>query len=198
MKKIRPESEARIIERAAQTWSPSVAEELDRLFDAHRSGVERVCRRMTGNAARAEELTQEALLTAWRRLPELQDPSRFGPWVYGIARNLCLNAVRKRSEVLVEDGVVEGEDHTSTLKLLQKQEREQLLRDAAANLDAQEQEAVHMRYVLGLPLERIDALLGLTGSGARGLLQRCKRKLKRDLRARLGEMGHGSSLFRSG
>ena len=197
MKKVRPESEARIIERAAQTWSPTLAAELDRLFDGHRAGVERLCRRMTGDPARAEELTQEALLVAWRRLPELQDPTRFGPWVYGIARNLCLNAVRKKRETLVEDGVVEGEEHASVLAALQKKERDTLLREAAAELSPEEQEAVHMRYVLHLPLERIDALLGLSGSGARGLLQRCKRKLGRILRRRLEELGHSSSLFRA-
>ena len=101
--------------------------------------------------------------------------------------------------MLTEDGVIVATDPSGTaLAALRRTEREELLRaSAVAVLDATEQEAVHLRYVDNVPLERITALLGITAaSGARGVLQRCKRKLEVELRRRLHEMGHGSSFAR--
>ena len=172
--------------------------ELDRLFDAHRGRLLSLCRRMVRDPERAEELVQETLLVAYKKLPEFEGSARFGTWIYGIARHLSLNAIRKKKELLVEDGVVEAADiDPGVLAALQRHERIALLEAAAtAVLDPTEQEAVHMRYVLNVPLDRIDTVLGLGGSGARGLLQRCKRKLGRELRRRLSELGEGSSLFR--
>jgi RNA polymerase sigma factor (sigma-70 family) len=83
------------------------------------------------------------------------------------------------------------------LSRLRERERRELLRVAAAAvLDPREQEAVQLRYVDGLSQDSITALLGLEGSGARGLLQRCRRKLGQELRRRLDAMGHGPSFVR--
>ncbi len=155
---------------------------------------------MVGDEARAEELVQEALLVAYRRLPEFDGRARFGTWIYAIARNLCLNAVRKRGELLSDDGVVEvGDGSRGVLRGIERQQRLELVRRAVdAALDGQEQEVAHLRYVEEVPLARIDAILGLTGSGARAVLQRCRRKLAVAIRAELEALGHGESLLRSG
>ena len=123
----------------------------------------------------------------------------FRTWLYGIARNLCLNAVRKRSDLLSEDGLLEIEGtQPGALTLMRREERIALLREAAAAcLDPVEQEAIYLRYEQNLPRNQIEAVLGLEGrSGARGLLQRCLRKLKKELRRRLEARGLGSSFIR--
>jgi len=199
-----PKTEAHILARegerrdAGADGSPSLDAELGRLFAAHRPQVLALCRRLTGDPERAEELVQEALAVAWRKLPEFQQGVRFGPWIYGIARNLCRNARRKHGELLSDDGVLDPDsDAAGTLRLLQRQERIRLLSDATRSLSPLEQEAVHLRYVEGLPLAELDALLGLKGSGARGLLQTCRRKLRRALEQQLQALGHGRSLLHS-
>jgi len=194
-----PDTERRVADRARgdATRSPSHAADLDRLFDAHRGQIYRLCLGWVGDPARAEELVQETLLTAYERLPEYDPDRRFQTWIFGIARNHCRNAARKRRELLTEDGVVEPDDvAASALSRLREQERSRLLHEASvAALDAREQEAVHLRYVEGLSQDRITALMGLEGSGARGLLQRCRRKLGRELKRRLAELGHGESFI---
>ena len=71
------------------------------------------------------------------------------------------------------------------------------MRRATATLSPLEQEAVHLRYVEGLPQDRITEILGITqASGARGVLQTCRRALTRELRSALAELGHGTSFFR--
>ena len=68
---------------------------------------------------------------------------------------------------------------------------------AKRGLTSEEQEAVYLRYVEGMPQDAITEMLGLEGSGARGLLQRCRRKLGRELRDQLEQMGHGTSFIRT-
>jgi RNA polymerase sigma factor (sigma-70 family) len=55
--------------------------------------------------AESEDLAQDAFVTAFERLDRLREPSRFGPWVCGIARNLARKWVRdgRRSEPLPDD-----------------------------------------------------------------------------------------------
>ena len=83
------------------------------------------------------------------------------------------------------------------LRSLRAGERAEVIRAAAvAVLDEVEQEAVYLRYAEGMGQEQITEILGLTNAtGARGVLQRCRRKLTRELRRRLAELGHGPSFF---
>jgi RNA polymerase sigma-70 factor (ECF subfamily) len=42
------------------------------------------------------DLTQDVFLKAWQSLPRLDDPSRFGPWLYRIAHNEAISHIRRR------------------------------------------------------------------------------------------------------
>lgn len=175
-----------------------LAADVDALFAAHQDYVYTVARRLMRHPQRVPELAQEALVRAFERLHTYEGRARFRSWLYGITRNLAWNAQTKRKEALTEDGLLDPSDAgTSMLTSLRRHEREELLRAAAAAvLDPLEQEAVHLRYVEGLGQAAISDVLGLeSASGARGLLQRCRRKLGRELRRRLEELGQGSSLL---
>jgi len=186
--------------RAAEaSLSPTLNLAVGDLIEQHQGPIFALCLRIVGDRERAAELAQEALLTGWRRLPEFHNSdASLGTWLHAIARNLCYNAVRKKRELLTIDGVVQATDLQTldVLAGLRRQEREALLQAAGADLAPVEQEAIYLRYVEGVPLERITEILELEGrTGARGLLQRCRRKLGRGLRARLAEMGHTSSFI---
>ena len=170
--------------------------QMDTLFAAHQDLVYATCLRFAHQPELAIELAQDTFLLAYERLSTFRGEARFGTWLVSIARFHCLNALRKRRDFLSEDGVLEGTDPArSVLERLRCQEREELLRDAAnAVLDPEEQTAVHLRYTEHLSIQRIEEQLGLqSASGARGLLQRARRKLGRELRRRLADLGHGSS-----
>ena len=176
--------------------TPTLAADLDRLFEAHRKRLYSLALRMVRNEARAEEIVQEALLVAYQKLPDYQGQSRFSTWIYGITRNLCLNSNRKRTEFLSEDGVLTtSSPELDALSGLRNQERIEMLTKASASLSPIEQEAIYLRYVEGLSQPQITKLLKLSGTGARGLLQRCRRHLRRELKERLAEVGHGASFF---
>jgi RNA polymerase sigma-70 factor (ECF subfamily) len=182
----------------APELAAALARDVDRLLEAHQDVVYAVCVRAVGSPEQARELAQDTLLLAYRKLPTFRGEARFRTWLISIARYLCLNARRRHRELLLEDGVFEPTDPgADALRHLRRAERDALLAEAAAAaLDADEQEAIHLRYVEHLPLETITAVLGLENkSGARGLLQRCQRKLRAELARRLDALGHGPSLL---
>ncbi|MBA3877893.1 MAG: hypothetical protein C0498_13400 [Anaerolinea sp.] len=65
--------------------------------------VLRTARAILGNDADADDATQDALISAWRRLPALRDLDRFDAWLGRITVNACRMVLRRRrSGALVE------------------------------------------------------------------------------------------------
>jgi RNA polymerase sigma-70 factor (ECF subfamily) len=58
-----------------------------------------LARRMLGDAAEAEDVTQETFLRAWRQAPRWRpDGARFDTWLHMVALNLCRDRLRRRRE----------------------------------------------------------------------------------------------------
>src|SRR3982750_2272046 len=66
------------------------------LADRHAPRLTALAGRLLGDAAEAEDLTQETLLQAYLGLDRLREPERFSSWVYGIALNLAKMRLRSR------------------------------------------------------------------------------------------------------
>src|SRR5262245_12398187 len=83
-----------------------------------RPSVHRYCARMTGSAMDGEDVVQEALFEAYRKLDKFDDTRSLKPWLFRIAHNRCIDFLRRRgvrihaeSAAAKSDEVVEsGED----------------------------------------------------------------------------------------
>jgi RNA polymerase sigma-70 factor (TIGR02960 family) len=64
------------------------------LTDPYRRELLAHCYRMLGSLTDAEDMLQEILLAAWRGLADFQGRSSLRSWLYRIATNTCLNAIR--------------------------------------------------------------------------------------------------------
>ena len=64
------------------------------LTEQFRAELQVHCYRMVGSVQDAEDLLQETLLAAWRSLDSFQERSSVRTWLYRIATNRCLNALR--------------------------------------------------------------------------------------------------------
>lgn len=173
---------------------------LDGALTAHQDAVYRMCFRVLGDPETAREAAQDAMLIAFERAHDYQGASSFRTWLLGIARYRSMGIARKRSEGLSDDGLLDpGDPQRPLLSQLRRHERETLIVEASkAVLDDLEQEAVYLRYVEGVSQSDITRILGLeTASGGRGLLVRCRRKLKAEVQRRLDAMGHGLSFVRT-
>ncbi len=66
------------------------------------------CYRLVGSLDDAEDMVQEALVRAWRRLDRLDDASGLRPWLYRIATNACLDLLDHRRR---RPTVAPGDEH---------------------------------------------------------------------------------------
>ena len=67
------------------------------LTDPYRRELQVHCYRILGSVQDAEDLVQETLLAAWRGLEAFESRSSVRAWLYRIATNRCLNALRDRA-----------------------------------------------------------------------------------------------------
>ncbi len=71
---------------------------VQRLVDEHYVALYRYAYRLTGSAADAEDLTQDAFCKAQLNFAQLRDPDRAKPWLFSILRNAYLHRVRTRKQ----------------------------------------------------------------------------------------------------
>jgi RNA polymerase sigma-70 factor (ECF subfamily) len=81
------DAELELVTRS-QSGDPAAFEELVR---QHQRMIHALTFRMTGSAADAEDLAQEAFLRAWEQLGSFRGSAKFSTWLYRIAVNTCLN-----------------------------------------------------------------------------------------------------------
>jgi RNA polymerase sigma-70 factor, ECF subfamily len=80
----------RLLMRAAQGDEEAFRE----LIDPHRRELQVHCYRILGSMQDAEDVLQETLLAAWRGLERFEERASLRAWLYRIATNRCLNALR--------------------------------------------------------------------------------------------------------
>jgi RNA polymerase sigma-70 factor (ECF subfamily) len=176
-------------ELVAQARALAGSQEGDRLanelFRRHYSQVACWCLRSTGDRELAADLAQEIFVRAHQHLKSFQGQSKFSTWLYSIARNHCINAIKARSIRPAETSDEELAELPGDDELLAA-EREssgrlahQLLDEA---LDETEKKVFTLHYGDELTLATITRLLGLRNqSGAKAYIVSAKRKLHRCL-----------------
>ena len=83
--------ERELVERAMHGDEEAFDEIVGRIGDSMHS----VARRILRDTNLAEDATQQALLDAWRHLPQLRDPDRFEAWAYRLVVHACYAEARR-------------------------------------------------------------------------------------------------------
>lgn len=140
--------------------------------------------RIVGQREEAEEVAQDAFLKAFRALPRFNGRSRFSTYLYRIACNAALSAVRGRkprgqsfderyAERIGEEGV---DEESLEVNALTERQTEALFR-ALDRLTPGERALVQLHYYENLPLAECGAALQLTENNAKVRLHRIRKKL---------------------
>lgn len=135
----------------------------------------------------AQDVVQEAFVSAYCDLPKLREPERFAGWLRGIVRNTARRALRDREQdrLLVERLAhlgAEAEPTSSPAEPAETIERRELVQRALRGLPRRNREAVTLYYVDGLSYADIAGFLGVTRTTVKGRLQRGREQLREELR----------------
>ena len=129
----------------------------------------------------AEELTQDVFLKAFQQLSSFKAESSFSTWIYRIATNIAISAVRKkRNDVLrLDDSVFANLSDTQVDAALEDESEEQMerLQQAMNQLEADERALITLYYLEEKPLAEVAFILGITDGNAKVKLHRIRKKL---------------------
>ena len=196
--------EALIARYRSEAGSSAAEQYLNELFRRHHIKVARWCLGFTGDRESAADLAQEICAKAYQNLPSFKGQSKFSTWLFSIARNHCLNAVRARgsapamtSEEEVIDALPDMGSHDPFASLERQQAAalaRQLMNEA---LEETEKVVFTLHFSEELPLDVITRMLKLeNASGAKAYLVSAKRKLEKAVtrwKARVHGVGEGES-----
>lgn len=136
---------------------------------------------IVGQREEAEELTQDIFLKAYTHLASYGGRSAFSTWLYRIACNTALTAVKRRQRRFAlfdfsrAERLPELSDDGELTELSEAQE--QALRAALDRLEADERALIQLHYYENRPLSECGEILSLTKSNTKVRLHRIRKKL---------------------
>jgi RNA polymerase sigma-70 factor, ECF subfamily len=164
-----------------------------RLVERHRAELQAHCRRMLGSAHDAEDALQEALLRAWRSLPQFEGRGSARWWLYRIATNAALDALRRRRMHLVsieDDPPEAGPETDPEGRYARREAVDRALVTADRLLTDRQRDVLILREVLGFSAEETATRLETSVPAVNSALQRARATL--DARA-AGSTGNGAA-----
>ena len=147
------------------------------LVERYREDFGRMAHAMLGDADAAEDVLQEAFISAYRSLGSCRDPDRFRPWFGRIVMNRCRDVLRKRPAVDIDS--VEIAARESTDAPVEDDELARKLEQALAKLTPDQREAFVMREVEGRSYEEMVELLDTKIDALRMRVMRAKEALRK-------------------
>ena len=142
-----------------------------------RPSLHRYCARMTGSVMDGEDVVQEALFEAYRKLDKFDDRRPLKPWLFRIAHNRCIDFLRKRgvrveaeTAAMVPDAVNPVEPPALGLG--------RAVEHLVSSLPPKERACVLLKDVFDYSLEEIAELVDSTVGGVKAALIRDRAKLE--------------------
>src|SRR5499433_4597239 len=141
-----------------------------------RPSLHRYCARMTGSVMDGEDVVQEALIEAYRKLDQYDESRPLKPWLFRIAHNRCIDFLRRkrvRDEAEAAAAMPEAVSPAQPITLGIGKAVEHLV----ASLPPKERACVLLKDVFDYSLEEIAELVDSTVGGVKAALNRGRSKL---------------------
>jgi RNA polymerase sigma-70 factor (ECF subfamily) len=148
----------------------------------HLRSVVALARHITGNAADAEDVAQDAMLRVWTHAPRWQPLASFKTWLTRIVVNLCLDRKRRRVILPIEAAGDPADDTPDARDRMERAEIDQRVATAIDELPERQRAAIALTYREGLSNAEVADMLGTSISAVETLLVRAKQRLRSRLR----------------
>ena len=175
----------------------------EELINRHERRVYSLARRILRHEHDAEDVTQQALLSAVEHLPEFREEASFSTWLMRIATHAALKVLRKRKglpTVSLEEATEPSEDDDAAphpefiadwrenpVTLAQRAETQRLLEEALDDVDEKYRMVFLLRDVEGLSVKETAEALGISEANVKVRLLRARLQLRERLTRAFGD-----------
>jgi len=150
----------------------------EELMALHQQRVLRTAYRLLGRMEDAQDASQEVFLRLLKHLDKMDgDPQA---WLYRVTVNVCNDQFRRRLEVA--DAPERTDPSPSAQRVLELDERKQLLMAGLSKLPERERAAVVLRDIEGLSTSEVAAILGVEEVTVRTQISSARMKLAKYVR----------------
>jgi RNA polymerase sigma-70 factor (ECF subfamily) len=142
--------------------------------------VYRVALRMTRRVEDAEEVTQEVFVAVHRHLKTFEGNAQLKTWIYRIAVNCSLNALKKgkrNPEVAWDDGLDPEDPHQGVRDTIEKEDREAKISSLLESLNMDQKMCLVLRAQEGLSYDQIARALNVNINTVRSRIKRARETL---------------------
>lgn len=142
----------------------------------------RVALRILGNTADAEDVVQDAWISAWRALPRFRGQAEPSTWLYRVATNAALAQLRRRRRTVSldadpSDGMIVVDDAVRPEDAALRDERTAQVHRAIAELDPSQRIPLVLREFEELSYEEVAAVLQISVPAVRSRVHRARTAL---------------------
>lgn len=168
------------------------------LVEKYKQPVMNLAYRTVHDPTEAEDLAQNVFVQVFKSASRYKSTAKFSTWLFTIARNLCLNEIRRRSRHPAESidaphpeqedqplQQIEDRKTASPPESLLQRELAQKIERALADLPENQRSAILLCRQEELSYEEIAEILGCSVSATKSLIHRGRETLKERLKAYL-------------
>lgn len=159
---------------------PSVT--FDRLFVEYQHAIFNYVLRMVGDRDRAEDITQDTFVKAYRKLDTLTDEISVRSWLYRIATNTAIDEIRRRRFFFTTDTPPDRADHRPgpDAQVIGAQLDNSIQR-ALLRLNPNQRQCLVLSDIEDMSGQQIAEVMGLSYGAVRTLLCRARGEMRRHL-----------------
>ncbi len=181
------------IAKLVQSCQGGDKQAFNRLVLLHQTRIYNLALNYVKTPEEAKDLAQDIFVTAYRALPSLREADKFSAWLNQLAMNHCRNRYRKLqrrgyfTSTSTDDIIVPELIATNSPdRLLERNERDSLVRTIIAAMPAAEKEIIILRDLQELSYEEISETLGVPLGTVKSKLNRARHTFKNKIKHLLG------------
>lgn len=154
--------------------------------------------RMTSQYQEAEDLTQEVFLNIYQKLYQFDTSKKFSPWIYRIAVNTCITAMRKKNKVIninFDESYIRQYDtninyhYTDPELVFARKELKEEIKLAIENLPPNYKSVIILRYQMDFNNQEIADILGVSKENVEVKVHRARKALRKIIIEKWEERG---------
>ena len=150
------------------------------LFEFYQQPLFRYLVKTVRDEAMARDLTNEVMLAVWRGAGRFAGRSSVSTWIFGIAHNQAISALRKRREDQLDDSWAEqlADDGNTPFDDVQQGDMRALLARLLGQLSPEHREVIQLTYYQGFSIKEIAEVADCPEGTVKTRMHYARQKLK--------------------